>query len=206
MNTRSYLSGIFLLVASGLIACGPSQADVDAKSTELALAVFATETKIASEIFATQTAAVPTNTATATLAPTSASTPTSTPIPTRQPTKTPVCMSADKVTSQDEGKTIVVCGRVIREGELNCPSCEHGVYSYLYFEGGFNIISYEWNFSSSMVGLCIMASDKVELLAGNPVFVFGSAEGYAGSTCTWDADGTKRCASGDYFRAGDECK
>jgi len=130
----------------------------------------------------------------------------STPRPTRRPTLTPACLSPDKVTTQDKGKTVVVCGRIIAEGEWNCPTCEYGVYSYLTLQGGFNIISYDWDFSGSMVGNCIMVSDKVELLAGKPVFVFSSGEGYAGSECSRSADGTLYCEFGDYFRGYNSCK
>lgn len=72
------------------------------------------------------------------------------------------------------------------------------------FEGGFTVISYDWDFFS-YEGLCLTASDKVELLAGKPVFVYGSREGYAGSNCTRDAPGTLTCESGDYFLLYEGC-
>ncbi len=79
------------------------------------------------------------------------------------------------------GKTIVVCGRVVEEGEQPCPSCAYGAYSYLVLEGGFNIISYYWNFVS-YDNACLIASDKVEQLGTHPVFVYGAKEGSPGAS------------------------
>jgi hypothetical protein len=99
-----------------------------------------------------------------------------------------------------------MCGEVLDEGERDCPTCQFGEFSYLSFDGGFNIISYDWNFNASMEGVCLMASDKVELLGGKPVFVFGKGEGYAGSQCTWGSDGVLTCRQGEYFRSYDRCR
>ena len=143
--------------------------------------------------------------------------PTSTPLPsaTPRPTATarpratstpagPLCLDGSSVSVDDVGKTVVVCGRVVDEGEVDCPSCAYGVYSYLTFKGGFNVISYYWNFVS-YENACLLASDKVEQIGAKPVFVYGASEGFAGSECTRESDGSLTCEQGDYFQGYDGC-
>lgn len=131
--------------------------------------------------------------------------PTSTPRP--RPTFTPsgpLCLDPSEVSLDDIGKTIVICGRVVEEGEIECDNCPYGVYSYLVFQGGFNVISYYWNFIS-YDNACLVASDKVEQLGPNPIFVYGVSEGFAGSDCARDASGNLSCSEGDYFLDYDGC-
>jgi hypothetical protein len=104
----------------------------------------------------------------------------------------------------DVGKTIVVCGQVVEEGEAPCPTCPYGAYSYLVLKGGFNVISYYWNFVS-YDNACLVASDKVEQMGAKPIFVYGASEGFAGSECTRESDGSLTCAQGDYFQGYDGC-
>jgi hypothetical protein len=119
-------------------------------------------------------------------------------------TPEPPCLSPDQVTTDDVGKVVEICGVIVGEGEIECEACAYGYYSYLTFKGGFTIISYAWDFSS-YEGACVMAADTVEFLGGHPIFVYGSAEGYAGSSCVRDSNGTLTCASGDYFRFFESC-
>jgi hypothetical protein len=78
------------------------------------------------------------------------------------------------------------------------------VLDYVTFEGEFNVISYYWNFYS-YEGLCLRAKDTVELMGSRPVFVYGAREGYAGSKCAANADGSLNCDSGDYFQSYEGC-
>ena len=147
----------------------------------------------------------PTSPPTDTPIPTATPRPSSTPRPRSTATPTPPpCLNGSQVTLDDVGKTIVVCGRVVDEGELDCPSCAYGAYSYLVLKGGFNIISYYWNFIS-YDNACLIVSDKVEQLGTKPIFVYGASEGYAGSECTHNSDGSLSCAQGDYFQDYDAC-
>jgi hypothetical protein len=68
-------------------ACGPSQAELDAQSTQAAREIFSTQTQAAEYEHATQTAAAPTATPT----------PTSTPVPTATPTARPTNTAAPAV-------------------------------------------------------------------------------------------------------------
>jgi len=156
---------------------------------------------------ATATVAPPTATAgpTDTPEPSSTPRPTSTPRPKATATPSgPLCLDPADVTLDDVGTTVVICGRVVEEGEIPCDSCAYGAYSYLVFEGGFNVISYYWNFIS-YDNACLVASDKVEQLGSNPVFVYGAAEGFAGSECTRDSSGNLTCEQGEYFLNWDGC-
>ncbi len=77
MRKISKLCSILLLLNLVLVACGPSQEELDA-----------TETKVAADDFATQTANAPTSTATLTASPEPTSTFTPEPSPTPEPTPT----------------------------------------------------------------------------------------------------------------------
>jgi hypothetical protein len=72
---------MIILSVSWIAACGTSQAELDAQSTEVARTIYSTQTQIAKEIFATQTAAVPTSTSTATFTETPTNTATATLMP-----------------------------------------------------------------------------------------------------------------------------
>jgi len=115
------------------------------------------------------------------------------------------CRDSEDVTPSDIGDYLSVCGTVVEEGEVPCEDCPNGGYSYLVLEGGFNIISYDWNFfsttSQSWVGDCVQVVDKIEPLGGKPSFVMGRADGYSSSECYTDSRGGKVCRFGDYFRA-----
>jgi hypothetical protein len=113
-------------------------------------------------------------------------------------------MDPRDVAADDKGMVIEICGKIIDEGTQDCPDCPNGRLNYVTFEGGFNIISYYWNFYS-YEGLCLRASDTVELMGSRPVFVYGAREGYSGSKCSANSDGTLNCDSGDYFLAYDGC-
>jgi len=142
---------------------------------------------------------------TATSRPSATPRPTSTPRP--RPTATPsgpLCLDPAEVSLDDVGKTVVICGPVVEEGEIECANCPYGAYSYLVFKGGFNVISYYWNFIS-YDNACLVASDKVEQLGSNPVFIYGAAEGFAGSECTRDSSGNLTCEQGNYFLNWDGC-
>lgn len=112
----------------------------------------------------------------------------------------PSCIAPGEVTALDKGKTLEICGKIVDEGKEDCPTCQYGQYSYLTLEGGFQIISYDWVFNSKWIGGCAKVSDQVELMAGRPIFVYGAGEGYAGSKCVINADGTETCKGGDYFQ------
>lgn len=96
--------------------------------------------------------------------------PTSTPEP-------PSCVSPDTITASDKGMLIEICGLVVAEGNRDCPDCPYGAYSYASFEGGFNVISYEWDLQN-LQGYCTDVIDTVELFGGKPVFIMDKAEGY----------------------------
>ena len=121
-------------------------------------------------------------------------------------TPSPSCTSATSVVASDKGRMIAVCGRVTSRGQVNCASCPNGQYSYLTLDDKFDIISYDWVFLPGWIGNCLVASDKVELLGGRPVFVYGKGEGYAGSKCSINSDGGLTCSQGDYFRSYSGCR
>jgi hypothetical protein len=85
MKTEIRIALITLLILTILPACGPSQAQLDATSTQ-----------VAANILATQTAQAPTNTPTSTPSPTATNTPTAT--PTLTPTLTPTSTSTPTLT------------------------------------------------------------------------------------------------------------
>lgn len=113
--------------------------------------------------------------------------------------RTPASVSVD-----DVGKTIVVCGLVVEEGKAPCPSCPYGTYSYLVLKGGFNIISYYWNFVS-YDNACLGGLRQSRADGSQPFFVYGAGEGYFGSECTRQSDGSLACVQGDYFQGYDGC-
>lgn len=130
--------------------------------------------------------------------------PSATPRPT--PTATPdPCRKPADVTAADTGQQIEVCGEVTNWGAVPCPQCALGGYSFLKLDGAFLIISYDWVFNNNWIGNCIIVADTVEMLGASPVFIFGTGEGYAGSECTNEADGSRSCASGDYFLLYNGC-
>ena len=80
MSKKNALIDIFvcIVICSIIIACGPSQAELDETATQDAIAMFAT-----------QTAGAPTATLTPSITPSPTNTPTVTPSPTHTPTDTP---------------------------------------------------------------------------------------------------------------------
>ena len=90
-------------------------------------------------------------------------------------------------------------------GKENCPNCPNGYYAYLLLDKTFYILSYDWVFSSEMLGDCLMVKDVVEPFGSKPAFVFGSREGYDGSECEYLQDGTLSCRRGNYFKSYNGC-
>ncbi len=136
-------------------------------------------------------------------------TPTPTKKPTATKTKSPTtrpCTSAGSISLSKKGQSVEVCGKVTFVGEEFCPECYYGFYSYLVIDNVFRIISYDWSFNSSMTGDCIKVKDKVEQLGSKPVFVMGSKEGYDGSTCSVEYDGSLSCGLGDYIQSYSGCR
>jgi hypothetical protein len=131
---------------------------------------------------------------------------TSTPAPNATPT--PECRKASSVTFEEADQEIAVCGLIIDVGETACSSCPNEKISYLVLKGGMQIISYDWVFLRSFPyeGVCVRVEDKVEMLAGNPVFVFSTAEGYAGAACETGPEGVPVCDSGSYLEFLDQSK
>jgi hypothetical protein len=109
------------------------------------------------------------------------------------------CRPSSTITEEDVGKLIEVCGKVTNWGDVPCPDCAYGGYSYLTLDKSFTIISYEWRFNDEWIDDCIKVADEVEMLGNDPVFVFGKGEGYAGSNCTYDSAGAITCEEGEYF-------
>ncbi len=123
-----------------------------------------------------------------------------------QTSATSACQSPSSISAEDSGKLIEVCGEITNWGDVPCPNCALGSYSYLTLDRYFTIISYEWVFNNDWVGDCVRVSDTVEMLGNDPVFVYGKGEGYAGSDCATGSDGILTCSMGDYFGYYSECK
>lgn len=109
------------------------------------------------------------------------------------------CQSPSSITKEHDGRLVEVCGKVTNWGDVACPDCPNGGYSYLNLDDSFLILSYDWVFNNEWVGSCVRVSDTIEMLGNDPVIVFGSGEGYAGSDCTKGSDGALTCDKGDYF-------
>ena len=122
-----------------------------------------------------------------------------------QSSATSACQSPSSISEEDSGKLIEVCGEITNWGDVPCPDCILGSYSYLTLDKSFTIISYEWVFNNDWKGDCIRVSDTIEMLGNDPVFIYGKGEGYAGSDCTTD-DGIMTCSMGDYFGYYSGCK
>jgi hypothetical protein len=122
-----------------------------------------------------------------------------------QSSATSACQSPSSISAEDSGKLIEVCGEITYWGDVPCPNCALGGYSFLKLDRSFTIISYEWVFNDGWIGDCVRVSDTVEMLGNDPVFVYGKGEGYAGSDCTTD-DGIMTCSMGDYFGYYSGCK
>ena len=123
-----------------------------------------------------------------------------------QSSETYACQSPSSINKNSSGQMIEVCGKVTNWGDVACPDCPRGGYSFLRLDDSFVIISYEWVFNDEWIGDCIRVSDEVEMLGNDPVFVFGKGEGYAGSDCTTGQDGIMTCDEGDYFVFYSGCK
>lgn len=124
---------------------------------------------------------------------------------TQQSSENYACQSPSSISAEDSGKLIEVCGEVTNWGDVPCPNCALGGYSFLELDSSFLIISYEWVFNNDWIGDCVRVSDTVEMLGNDPVFVYGKGEGYAGSECTTE-DGILTCSMGDYFGYHSGCK
>ena len=122
-----------------------------------------------------------------------------TPTPTPLPSPTPVpCRLPSEITPDDAGQPVEVCGEVTDWG------ASQG-FSFLELDNALWIISYDWVFNSDWIGDCLVVEDTVEILGNDPVLVFGHGEGFTGSECTYQDDGTRSCTAGDYFQEWQGC-
>jgi hypothetical protein len=110
------------------------------------------------------------------------------------------CQDPTSVLSSDEGTNLTVCGKVTNYGDIDCPECPNGYYSYIKLDGDFQIVSYDWRFTFAWLGDCLKVADEVEILGEDPVFVFGRGEGFAGTECITDSQGELVCDGGFYFQ------
>lgn len=131
--------------------------------------------------------------------------PTASSIPTvfLQPTLD-TCKDSNSLTIRNKGQSVEICDRVTDVGRYSCPTCENGFYSYMELGGNFLIISYDWIFGNN-IGQCVKVKDKVESLGNKPVFVVGSREGFDGSKCNLNSNGSVSCVM-DYFQSSNQCK
>lgn len=81
MKKQSLLAFVCILGCVATVACGPSQEELDATSTEIAADIFATQTALVTPTPTPTNTSTPTNTATATNTPTPTNTATITPTP-----------------------------------------------------------------------------------------------------------------------------
>jgi len=110
------------------------------------------------------------------------------------------CQDPASVLASDEGRNVTVCGKVTNYGDIECPECPNGFYSFIKLDGDFQIVSYDWRFTFAWLGDCLKIADEVELLGEDPVFVFGRGEGFAGTECITDSQGEFVCDGGMYFQ------
>lgn len=110
------------------------------------------------------------------------------------------CQDPASVRPSDEGENLTVCGKVTNYGDIDCPDCPNGYYSYIKLDSEFQIVSYDWQFTFAWLGNCLKIADDVEMLGEKPVFVFGKGEGYAGTECNTDLQGELVCDGGIYFQ------
>ena len=110
------------------------------------------------------------------------------------------CKDPSTITTADEGKIREICGKVTNFGDIECPSCPGGFYSFIKLEGTFQIVSYDSRFSFSWLGECMRVSDEVEKLGDAPVFVNDRWEGFSGSKCEIDDQGMLVCGEGEYYQ------
>ena len=186
MLKRLLIAGILislLLVASG--CTGANSGDPSAPSEEPEDEVVLT----ASPTSTTSPTDTPEPTVTATTLPTETSTPTEKPF-----------YEAGDVTGDFAGQSIAVCGEITDYGKETCPSCKYGYFSYLILDDNFYIISYDWTFGDDWVGSSFIVKDTVETMGTKPIFVFGGSEGWDGSECFIEDDGSRSCAAGEYFK------
>ena len=116
------------------------------------------------------------------------------------------CLTPGSISDKDSGNQVEVCGEITNWGDVPCPDCVNGGYSYLTLDHSFTILSYEWVFNNDWIGDCVRVSDTVEMLGNDPIFVYGKGEGYAGSDCNTGSDGIMTCSQGDYFGYYSGCK
>ena len=166
-------------------------------------AVEQTQTQKVSVVTKTKIPSPPQKNPTSTKKPMSTAKPTST---IRSAPSNISCTPASSVSINQKGKTLEVCGRITYASEEPCPQCSYGYYAYLVLDKSFYIISYDWVFSSEWIGDCIMVKDIVESFGSKPAFVFGAQEGYDGSKCEYNANGSLFCKEGNYFQNYTGCK
>lgn len=132
---------------------------------------------------------------------------TSTPIPTAT-TRAYIngCRNPLSVTTEEEGETIEVCGKVTNFGIIECESCPLGFYSFVKLDSGFQIVSYEWRFTFVWLGKCVRVEDTVEILGEAPIFVYNKMEGCSLEECVTDNQGGLLDDSGVYFKPYEGCQ
>jgi len=113
------------------------------------------------------------------------------------------CRDPASVTIDEQGEILDVCGKVTNYGDIDCPDCPSGFYSFIKLDASFQIVSYDWHFSISWLEKCLLVSDKIEILGDIPVFVFSKDKG---TECYTDNQGELVCDSVNYFQEYQGCK
>lgn len=113
------------------------------------------------------------------------------------------CRDPASVTIYEQGEILDICGKVTNYGDIDCPSCPSGFYSFIRLDDSFQIVSYDWHFSISWLEKCLLVTDKIEILGDIPVFVFSKDKG---AECYTDNQGELVCDGVDYFQEYQGCK
>jgi len=113
------------------------------------------------------------------------------------------CRDPASVTIDEQGEILDVCGKVTNFGDIDCPACPSGFYSFIKLDDSFQIVSYDWHFSISWLEKCLLISDKIEILGDIPVFVFSKDKG---TECYTDNQGELVCDGVNYFQEYQGCK
>jgi len=113
------------------------------------------------------------------------------------------CRDPASVTIDEQGEILDICGKVTNYGDIDCPACPSGFYSFIRLDDSFQIVSYDWHFSISWLEKCLLVSDKIEILGDIPVFVFSKDKG---AECYTDNQGELICDGVIYFQEYQGCK
>jgi hypothetical protein len=109
------------------------------------------------------------------------------------------CKDPASITIEDEGKVVAVCGEITNYGDRECETCPKKYISFIRLDDSFQVMSYDWQFTFSWLGICLRVEDEVEILGDKPVFTFGKADGYIDTECSIDLVGELIC-EGEYFQ------